>query len=312
MANRSTNVSGIQRAWDRILGTKSHVRVLRVLEQTRESMAVRELGRRAGEHLRAVQLAVQRLVEAGVVERVGTGTQQHVRLNERHPLTPGLQQLFGVESWRFERLVDQLRSLAKKHASQATAVWMREGAAPDGIDMEINLLAPSDKIDSLTDAFREAVADLVRREDVSVEVRGWTRPDLEAMGPAAWSAGSQAILLQGILREKLELGLPTAPRSHATADETLRHRAKRVASMLGRRPELVRQASSEVRKRMTTAPPPLVKTLREWQQVLDGMSIPRLQRWLVGRSERANRLRQSMPLVLLQAADEPIVKRGNS
>ena len=76
------------------------------------------------------------------------------------------------------------------------------------------------------------------------------------------------------------------------------------AAALQRRPELVREARDEVAKRMATVAPPEAKTLREWQEVLDGMSIPRLRRWLVGRSERATRLRQSMPLVLLRAADE--------
>lgn len=305
MANRPTKTDSIRRAWDRILGTKSHVRALRVLEQTRESMAVRELARRASEHLRAVQLAVQRLVETGMVERVGTGAQQQVRLNERHPLLPGLHQLFEVERWRFDRLVDQLRSLAKENASQATAIWLREGASPTGIGIEVNLLAPSREVDAVTDALCKAVADLMHREDVVIEVQAWTLPDLEALGAAALSAGDQAIVLQGILPEQLRPWRgPTAPRSHAAADAILLDRAKRVAAVLERRPELIRQARSEVRKRLATAPPSVAKTLREWQELLHGLTIPRLQRWLVGRTERATRLRQSMPLVFLRASDE--------
>jgi len=270
-------------------------------------MAVRELARRAGEHLRAVQLAVQRLVETGVVERVGTGSRQQVRLNERHPLIPGLQHLFEVERWRFDRLVGRLQWLAKENASRATAVWLSEGAPPDEIGIEVNLLAPSGEVDALTDALRRAVVDLMRSEDVPIEVRGWTLPDLEALATVALPGGDQTIVLRGILPEKVRpRRRPIGPSSHEAADESLLDRARRVAVVLERRPELIRQARSEVRKRLAAGPASVAETLREWEQVLEGMSIPRLQRWLVGRTERAIRLRQSMPLVFLQAAEEPV------
>lgn len=305
VATKRTNANSFQTPWDTILGTKSHIRILRVLEQTRESMAVRELARRAGEHLRAVQLAVDRLVEAGVIEYVGTGRQQHVRLNMRHPLASAMQMLFEAERTRFERVVSQLKSLARERASQATAVWLTEGMPADGTELEVSVLAGSADVDALTHALRESVADLMAREDVSVEVRGWTRPDLEALDPSPLSATGQPILLWGVLPQKLA-GEPRGAgrRSHAAVDEALRDRAKQVAAVLERRPELVREARDEVAKRLLTAPPQEAKTLREWQEVLDSMSVPRLRRWLVGRSERTTRLRQSMPIAFLQAADE--------
>lgn len=314
MRTTRSNQNTFQTAWDTILGTKSQVRILRVLEQTRESMAVRELARRAGEHLRAVQLAVGRLVEAGVIERVGTGIQHHVRFNERHPLSPALQELFEAERARFERLVSQLKSLARKNAGRATAVWLSEAAPLDGTGLELGVLAASGEVDSLTDALRESVADLMRREDVSIEVRGWTRPDLDALDRSPLAAGGKPILLRGALPGQLAPAPRGAVlRSHAAVDEMLRDRAKRVAAALERRPELIREARDEVAKRLPTAPPQEAKTLREWRDVLDGMSVPRLRSWLVSRSERVTRLRQSMPLVFLQAAHEQAAsKRGKS
>ncbi len=288
-----------------ILGTKSHVRILRVLEHTRQSMAVRELARRAGQHLRAVQLAVNRLVETGVVERVGTGLQQQVRLSTGHPLASALQMLFEAEKGRFDRVTSQLRSRVKEHANRARAVWLSEGAPPDGTGLEVGVLAASGEVDALTDALREPVAELMRREDVSVEVRGWTRPDLEALDWAPLLATGQPILLWGVLPQRLA-GEPRGAgrRSHVAVDEALLDRAKQAAAALERRPELVREARDEVAKRLLTAPPQEARTLREWQGVLDSMSIPRLRSWLAGRSERAMRLRQSMPIAFLQAADE--------
>jgi hypothetical protein len=153
-----------------------------------------------------------------------------------------LQQLFGAERWRFDRLVDQLRSLARKNASRATAVWLRLDAAP-GSAIELDLLAGSGEVDAMTDALREAVAGLMQSEDVSTEVRGWTVPDLEAIGTAALAADDETIVLHGVLPEKLRpwRGL-TVPRPHAAADAMLLDRARRVAAVLERRPELIRQA----------------------------------------------------------------------
>ena len=305
MVTKRSRDTNVRTPWDSILGTKSHVRILRVLEQTRESMAVRELARRAGEHLRAAQLAVGRLVEAGVVKRAGTGLQQQVRLNEQNPLTPALAHLFEAERTRFERLLNRLRSLAKEHAKSATAVWLREGVAEDGAAIEFGLLAPSDKIDVLTDTVREAVSRVMSDEDVSIDVRGWTQPDLDAIEGRTRSESGNLVMLQGTLPGSPKgVAVGTKRRSHAAVDESLRDRATRVAAALERKPELVRRARDEVGKRLLTASPPEAKTLREWRQVLDGMSVPRLRRWLLGRTERATRLRQSMPLVFLQAANE--------
>lgn len=310
METKRRSVGTFRTAWDKILGTKSHVRILRVLEQTRESMAVRELARRAGEHLRSVQLAVDRLVEAGVVEHVGTGPRPQVRLNSKHPLAPALQMLFEAESARFDRVVSQLKSLAKEHASQAKAVWLTPAGTSDGTGLEVGVLAASGDVDAFTDALREYVADLMGREDLSIEVRGWTRPDLAALKSLPLYASGERIVLQGILPgELVDQPLGAGGRSHLAADEDLRDRAKRVAAELQRRPELIREAREELAGRLTSAQPPEAKTLREWQQVLDGMSMPRLREWLVSRSERATRLRQSMPLVFLQAADEKLASR---
>ena len=45
MASKQTEANKLRTPWDTILGTKSHVRILRVLDRTRESMTVRELAR---------------------------------------------------------------------------------------------------------------------------------------------------------------------------------------------------------------------------------------------------------------------------
>jgi DNA-binding IclR family transcriptional regulator len=297
----------LKEPWDEILGTRGQVRVLRTLERVREAMAVRELARRAAVHLRAVQIAVDRLVEAGVIERVGTGIRQQVRLRVDHPLTPALYSLFQTERARFEGLADALKAVVRQKASSAQAVWAHERPPDGGPWLELGVLAESGEVDRLVDILRESIVPLTRREDVPIEVRGWTRPDLEALGSARRPWPEHAMLLWGVLpqpsRGKLREPAVT-PRSHQRVDDALRERAERLAAVLARRPELVRLAKEEIAKRLETARPQEGHTLREWQQVLDGMSPARLRRWLVDEGEQATRLRQSMPVTFLRAATE--------
>src|SRR4051812_16074977 len=103
--------SALETPWDRILGSESQVRALRVLEATDEPMSVRELARRTRMHLRAMQVAVDKLEHAGIVERVGTGSRSQVRLRRAHPLTPAVRTLFEAERARVERILNDLKAL---------------------------------------------------------------------------------------------------------------------------------------------------------------------------------------------------------
>jgi hypothetical protein len=168
-------------------------------------------------------------------------------------------------------------------------------------------LAASDQVDAIVDALRERMGELMRREDVTIEVRGWTKADLEAMPHGHRRALEIAIPLLGSPPASVTKRAPakrSRSRSHADIDAELRDRGRRIAQVLARKPELVGQAREEITKRLTTATPQEAGTLREWQQLLTGLSLQRLRRWLIDPGEQASRLRQSMPIVFLKAASE--------
>lgn len=312
MSGRPMRATTMRTPWDAILSARSNIRVLRVLEQTREAMTVRELARRAEEHLRAAQLAVGRLAAIGIIERVGTGVQQLVRLNRRHPLVPALRDLYAAERERFNRVIDALTALARTRARDASAVWVAEDQMAGNSGLCVGVLADSGRVDATAAALREAVVDLARREHLLIEVRGWTRPDLEALGGEIRGAGGSPILLHGALADgKRRAPRRTRPRSHVEADAALRDRARAVVKLLEHRPELIQEAREEIAGRLATAARHEAQTLREWRDLLDTLDIPQVRRWLVGRSERAVRLRQSLPWVLLDAAESaPVPKKG--
>jgi hypothetical protein len=215
-----------------------------------------------------------------------------------------MRQLFEAETERFDRLVNQLKSLAKEHASGATAVWLHQRVPPDGVGLEVDVLAASGEVDALAGSLQELVARVGAREGMTVQVRGWTRPDLEALDWSPLATASHIILLRGILPERgTRPPGGTSRRSHTDADIALLNRAGRVAEVLERRPELVREARDDIAKRLSTALPQESKTLSEWLQVLDTMTVPRLRKWLVSHSERAKRLRQSMPFAFVQVSE---------
>lgn len=311
MRSLADHQSDFRTPWDRILGSESQVRALRVLEETNEPMSVRELARRTRMHLRAMQVAVEKLQYAGVLERVGTGSRPQVRLRRAHPLATAIQGIFQAERARVDRVLEDLKAVAREHRQRADAIWL-DGPVATGHEegeekLRIGVLAPSDQVDIVVDALRERMGELMRREDVTIEVRGWTRADLEALAHDRGRPMEIAIPLLG-----MPPGVVTEPaspkrsrsRSHADIDAELRDRGRRIAQVLARKPELVGQAREEVIKRLATATPQEARTLREWQQLLEGLSLQRLRRWLVDSGEQATRLRQSMPLVFLKAASE--------
>jgi DNA-binding transcriptional ArsR family regulator len=308
--------SSFRTQWDRLLGTESQVRALRVLDETVAPMSVRELARRAKVQLRAMQQAVVKLETAGLVERIGTGSHQKMQLRREHPLAPALRGLFEAERSRVERVLNWLKEAARGQRQAAEAIWL-EGPLAEGVDdgdgaLVVGIMARSDRVDAVVDAFREKMGDLMRREDVRMEVRGWTRADLEAVGRERAQALAASIPLLGVPPASAGEEAPArgrGARAHADIDAELRLRGGRVAVALARRPELLAQAREEIARRLATAPAQESRTLREWQQLLQGLSPQRLRRWLVDPGEQATRLRQSMPLTFLKAAGGPARQR---
>ncbi len=289
--------------WDVILGTRSNVRTLRVLERDREPMTVREVSRRAGEHLRATQTAVSRLVETGLFQRVGTGSQQLVRWNAGHPLAPALSDIFRAERERSRRVVDNITTLVQEHAKSARFVWMTEQPEVGESTIEIGLLSSSSDVDRLVDTLRRAIVPLMRSEDLLIEVRGWSLADLEIESASPLSF-ENVRHLWGTVPTELRIESTEVPgrvKSHQMIDEELRQRAVRLASVIRTRPELVRLAREEIATRLESVGPQEAHTLQEWQQALESMSVAKLAQWLVSDGEQATRLRQSMPLVFLKA-----------
>jgi hypothetical protein len=101
--------------------------------------------------------------------------------------------------------------------------------------------------------------------------------------------------------------------SHDVHDARSRRLALAIAAKIKRDPGLIAIAEDHVKRRARAASPRERRELTEWIRILSTMSAARLQRFLAEDSERAVRLRQTLPaLNLLSPAEREGVLRSES
>lgn len=315
--------SAVRTPLNRILGTEANVRLLRVLTSEPNSLSRSELGRRAGLEGKGAHLAARRLEEVGIVRRVGTGLRQQVKLELNHPLAAPLQTLFREEQARVERLLESLKQAAQNLAPELDSAWIQGDFAEHldrpGAPIVMGVLARGATLPRITKALRMAVAPTEAREDVTVEIIGFTRPDIEVAKPDQKKELARAMTLFGIppsafTQERTE-GRPLRKSiTHSDRDREQTLIASEVASRLARNPGKRQAAQQWIRKRLESASEHERGDLEEWLSILDSMSPPRLARFLVDQGERATRLRQTFPFLDVLSADErqEIVRKARS
>jgi len=152
------------------------------------------------------------------------------------------------------------------------------------------------------------VAQIERDADVTIEIRGTTRSELLSRPETTAAQLREAILLAGIppgaLRPDTTRTITPKLRSHEEHDLRARRLAVAIAAKLKRDPELIRTARQHLDKRERTASTREQRVLQEWARILSTMSPNRLQRFLIEPSERATRLRQSLPLLDVLSSTE--------
>ncbi len=305
--------SAIRTPLNRILGTEATVRLLRVLTLDSDPLTKNELGRRAGLEEKGAHLAARRLEKEGILRRVGTGPRQHVELESRHPLAQSLQQLFGEEQARTERVLDSIRRATQKLSPDLDAAWIQGDFATHqdrpGEPILVGILARGAVLPRITKALRAAVAPTEASEDVTIELNAFTRPDLEVAKPDLATDLARAIPLFGtppsaFTQESKEGRRLRNPVTHSNREREQVLIAQEVARRLAGNPGIRQAAKKWIRKRLKSASPQERSELDEWLSILESMSPSRLERFLADPGERATRLRQTFPFPDVLTADE--------
>lgn len=295
-----------------ILGSVGAVRVLRVLAATDRPIGRTQVARRAELNPSGVRRTLKRLADVGIVEFLGSGRNQAVRLRDQHPLSRDLRSLFRAERDLFDRTIEEARRAFARMDLPATAIWIEnpDTRSPGTVDVGV-LAAPNVLEASVAKVQRhlEAVEDHLQMHFV---VHGYTDAD-RLVG------GEQTRRLQNV--KLLHGWIPVAWRNdgggpistHEELSRRTQRLAKAVAALLPSDPSLVERAREWVDRRLAGADERTQPELYEWHRILSRLSIPQIQAVLTEDSERAERLRQSLPFLDVLSAGEraDVVREGS-
>jgi len=136
------NRNYLRRPLDWVFSAPSNVAVVRVLKDNKRGMSGRAIAREAGFNHRAVGRAINDLETMGLIDRLGSGKTQLIRLNFDHNLVKDvLLPMFAAE----KRTMGELRSMLRKEFKGDAVVATLFGSAArneeePGSDIDILLI----------------------------------------------------------------------------------------------------------------------------------------------------------------------------
>lgn len=288
---------------NQIFRSEGNVRVLRVLAFSEEPIARTTVARRAELNPSGVRRTLDRLGELGVVEAIGSGRNQSVRIREKHPLSEAIRSLFRTERKTYDRFREAVRDAVDRPDFPARAVWLESPEARPPGTVHLGMLVSPDGVGEATNALQSALEEAEQELATHFVVHAYTEADRLALTEDEEERLESVTLLFGWLPQewRAQAGGPVA--SHQLLDERARRLAEEIADLLPNDPSLLDRAADWIDDRLEEVSPQEAKDLREWRRILGELSIQQIQALLREESERANRLRQSLPFVGILSAE---------
>jgi len=281
---------------DSILGSGANVRLLRVfIHEADTPLGTSDAARLAGLTPVGARKALERLVESGVIERVGSGRTPQYGLRDQEPVVRALGLLFKREQERYDSLISSLQS-AIADLPEIRKAWLDELPMAAGDPIEISVVAEARAIDWIGEELRSRLIGLEKESDLIVEVALFTRADSPTPGPHAIFLRSMGGDQQPQVRQPV--------RSHTQTEERALLMAREIADLIRSDPSLITRAKNHLNRLLHDDQGIATGDIAEWRQLLETHSPKRLRQLLVSRSSRANRLRQSSPFFAILTAEE--------
>ncbi|MCW9708805.1 winged helix-turn-helix domain-containing protein [Fodinibius salsisoli] len=300
--NKSSNKnSALETPLDAILGSKGHVMVLRRLTESDSPMSPSELIKRTSLSRQGVYNVIQRLAETGILRYVGSGKHQQITIREEYPLADIISALFKRERDQYDNFIKRLKELIKSLEIKPKSAWIfgkiAQGTDDYGDPVRIALLGDLKTIDELTESFRNRIYEnaIENEFDVTIDVRGVTVADIESR-PIINS--NKPLMLWGMDPQHYLVSWKDereGRRSHQDLDHQSHTDAQVWSELLKMYPDIIKRTISNLENRITQTSSGEKKELQEWKRILESMSFQRLKKFLESDSERATRLRQSLP-----------------
>lgn len=284
-----------------LLGSRGHIGVLRELFNADSPLSHAALLERTDLSRQGVYDVVNRLTETGAVVFIGSGRQQLVTLRADYPFYGHLGVLFAAERDRFKRLQRALTEIIEGLSIKPESAWIF-GPAAAGTDsygeaVQVALLGSLDTIDKLTDEFRANLSarNLEETVDVTVESRGITKADLLTRPYLTEGAIIHIWGLHPLAEKAPSDGTSSQWKSHREIDQKQLNDSKAWSELLASYPEIIPRTVSYLEHEIPKRTSGEKQVLAEWKQILDKMPLQRLKKLIESDSQRANRLRQSLP-----------------
>ena len=284
-----------------LLGTEAHVRLLRVLaNETDGPLTAPDAAGRSGLTIRGTRKALNRLLESGIVVRVGGSRKHQYELRRSDELVKALLKLFQSEEDRYELLLNSIKEGIEKVVPYPLSAWIQEFPAGFGDPMTMGILHETKRLTNYIQRLRKELHQIERDFDLTIEVNGYTKADLPNL------EADEVTLLFGYLPfpDKHTQGMYAAPGNHEEKDQRMLELSSRLAEAIEQDTSLVRRAKEHAQRMLKKDHGLANKDIEEWRDILETYSIRRLSRFLISTSERANRLRQSNPFFAVLKPDE--------
>ncbi len=281
---------------DFILGSEAHVRLLRVLiHEVDTPLGVSDAARLAGLTPAGTRKALERLLESGIIERVGNGRALQYGLRVQDKVVQALGLLFAREHERYYTIISSLKN-ALVDLHEILMAWV--DGLPIGArePVEITVITETKAISWIGEELRSRLVGLEKEFDLTIEVALFTRAD-------APSPGQDAVLLRSVVMD-LKPGTRRPTQTHDQAVERSLHFAQGIAELIRSDPSLIKRVKHHLNRLIYDNQGIAVGDIAEWRQLLETYSPDRIRELLVSRSSRADRLRQSSPFFAVLTAEE--------
>jgi len=287
--------SAVRYPLDYILGSEANVRLLRVLmREVNASGSVPDVARLAGLTPAGARRALDRLLESGVVECIGSGRTVQFKVRDQEPLIQTLALLFEKEGERYDVLLSSLRN-ALSGLPEIRAAWLHREPTGSGAPMEMSVVADVKAIDWIGEELRARLKKIEKDYDQIIEVNVFTRADSPVPSDNA----------EFIIAMEPDMGMGGgAPQSHVVKDQRSLLMAQEIVRMMRSDPSLIMRAKRHLDRLLHDQQGAAAQALAEWRQLLDTYSSRQIMQFLVSTSSRANRLRQSSPFFAVLTAEE--------
>jgi hypothetical protein len=290
-----TETNRIHAPLDLILGTKSNVRILRVLtSKPNTPLGVPYIAQLAGLNTSGTRRSLERLASAGIVVRIGQGRTLQYDLRENDPIVPALRALFSQEQERYDHLINSLQQVLYP-IREISKAWIEELPTVTVEPLHLTAVVEVMAIEWIREELRSRLAVLEKEFGITIEVAIFTCADAPPPKPKSVSLISE---------DRIKVKPRYKDSTHEEKDKRSLHLSKGIAEMIRDDPFLITRAKQHLKRLMQHNQGNASGDISEWRQILDTYSPDRIRDLLASESSRATRLRQSSPFFAVLTPDE--------